>query len=322
VRIGIIGGGAIGLLFGAKLAMAGENVTIWTRTAEQRESIVKAGISLTDELGTEHFLRVAGETLSEARLRDAEKNGLSPADWYLLALKQTDLTSEAIDVIARLIVTTPGTPPLVCLQNGTGHLGKLAAAAKGRFAIYNAVTSSGAKREDIRSVRHTGSGPLYLESSTDGVRQKMLLNCFIRAGFDASLSNDIHNRVFQKLLINAIINPLTAIYDMTNGELPAHSGRLSLMKALHDETASILRAAGMEDWPDSWSGVLGVCERTSLNVSSMLADVRAGRRTEIDAINGEVVRLGASSGLGAPLNECMLRLVSTLGSGDAANGDR
>lgn len=310
------------MLFGAKLAMAGEEVTVWTRTKEQSESIAKAGIRLLDEQGAEHVLRVLGEPLSEARMRRDGKEGLNPVDCYLLALKQTDLTRDAIDRIAKLIVTTPGRPSLVCLQNGTGHLEKLAEAAAGRFAICNAVTSVGAKREDIRSVRYTGHGSIYLEGSTDAVRQKMLLDSLVRAGFDASLSNDIHNRVYQKLLINAIINPLTAIFDMTNGELPAHPRRRSLMKALHDETVSILEAAGMTEWPDSWSGVLGVCERTSRNVSSMLADVRAGRRTEIDSINGAIVRLAVSLGLRAPLNESMLRLVETFGSGKEANGDR
>ena len=68
----------------------------------------------------------------------------------------------------------------------------------------------------------------------------------------------------------------------------------------------------MDEWPDSWEGVLSVCERTSLNVSSMLADIRAGRKTEIASINGEIVRLAAAMGMQAPINESVLRLVEEL----------
>lgn len=310
------------MLLGAKLAMAGEQITIWTRTKEQSERIGKSGITLWDEHGAELVLRVKADTLSRKRLADPERIERLAADWYVLALKQTDLTREAVDDIVELIGTTPGRPSLLCLQNGTGHIERLKAAAEGRFAVIAGVTSFGAKREDSRTVRYTGLGPLYVEASQDTVRQKMLLTSLVRAGFDASLSNDIHNRVYQKLLVNAIINPLTAIFDLTNGELPAHSGRRKLMKELHDETAAILAAAGMKEWPDSWAVVLGVCERTSRNISSMLSDAREGRKTEIASINGEVIKLGARNGLQAPLNESVLRLVEALGGGSAANGER
>lgn len=323
MRIGIIGGGAIGLLLGAKLALAGDHVTIWTRTLEQSESIGKAGIRLWDEHDSEHVLRVAADSMSqEQHAVSVKEEKLPDADWYVLALKQTDLNPQSIAAIVRLIGMTPGRPPLLCLQNGTGHIERLKAAAEERFAVVGGVTSIGAKREDLRSVRYTGRGTLYLEDSKDDIRQKMLLESLIRAGFDASLSNDILNHVYQKLLVNAIINPLTAIFDQPNGELPEHSGRRLLMKALHDETAAILSAAGMMDWPDSWSGVLDVCKRTSRNVSSMLSDVRDGRKTEIDSINGEVIRLGARNGLQAPLNESMLRLVEALSASGEANRDR
>lgn len=321
MRVGIIGGGSIGLLFGAKLAEAGAEVTIWTRTEEQTAAITSAGIRLLDGQRGERVVRARGEWLSDEKLTAAsaalaEAEGIMPVDWYLLALKQTDLTAETVDRIGRLLRLTPGYPDLLCLQNGIGHMEKLTAVTAGYSCVYNAVTSVGAKREDARSVRHTGEGQLFIASTSAPeavIRQKMLLATLIRAGFDASLSNDIHNRVYQKLLVNAVINPLTALFDIQNGELPGRPARRSLMKALHDETVNVLRAAGMTEWPDSWEGVLAVCERTSRNVSSMLADIRAGKRTEIAAINGEIVRLAAAMEMQAPLNESVLRLVEALG---------
>ncbi|WP_461671216.1 ketopantoate reductase family protein, partial [Mycobacterium tuberculosis] len=171
-------------------------------------------------------MRVAADSMSqEQHAVSVKEEKLPDADWYVLALKQTDLNPQSIAAIVRLIGMTPGRPPLLCLQNGTGHIERLKAAAEERFAVVGGVTSIGAKREDLRSVRYTGRGTLYLEDSKDDIRQKMLLESLIRAGFDASLSNDILNHVYQKLLVNAIINPLTAIFDQPNGELPEHSGR-------------------------------------------------------------------------------------------------
>ena len=86
-----------------------------------------------------------------------------------------------------------------------------------------------------------------------------------------------------------------------------------LMQALHQETYAILTEAGMKRSDGSWDSVLQVCEKTSSNVSSMLADVRAGRRTEIAAINGAVSRLAAQLGVDSPLNDAVTTLIEAYG---------
>lgn len=313
--IHIVGGGAIGLLFAAKLSLAEVDTILWTRTEEQNRLLREQGLTLVNGQGEEQHVRVKSEWLHEDRISVQEKEERL---WILLAVKQTAIDDELLAHVKALTGRAKnGGASVICLQNGIGHTERLAAALDGT-PVYAAVTTEGAKRENGRKVRHTGIGELWIgDTGLNGQKnaelsenaQKMLLLSLQKAGFHAFLSKDMNNRVCQKLLINAVINPLTAIFDVTNGQLPQQHRRLQLMQALHNETYEILTAAGMERVDNSWDVVLDVCSRTSGNVSSMLADVRAGRRTEIDAINGAVSRLAARLGLKSPLNDAVTALI-------------
>lgn len=324
MQFDIIGGGSIGLLYGARLAEAGADVTIWTRSEEQASMLLSNGIALRELDGaSERIVKVRSRwSRDAANLSTPSVVKNRAADrWILLTVKQTDLNEELLDQLAH-IAAYGGHPPaaVICLQNGIGHLEKL----QNRLLhtpLIAAVTTEGAKRLDGRSVEHTGKGQLFLAEWTENQRkqddsfeiaQKMLVNMLQSAGFTIKLSNDIDNRIFSKLLINAVINPLTAIFDVTNGELPNHSTRENLMRALYGESEKILRAAGMTTEIDGWQQIIEVCKLTSGNVSSMLSDIRAGKETEISAINGGIVRLAESCGLEAPLNKAIIELVQAL----------
>jgi len=320
LHIDVIGGGAIGLWLAANLAAAGEDVTLWTRTERQSFLITEAGIGLTDTDGNFRTVRVQSESLHRPRVLAQKVKGEEDS-WIILAVKQTAIDKALIELL-RELTEVRGRTALLCLQNGIGHLERLASEL-GSVPIYAAVTTMGAKREDERRVMLAGTGELWIGDRAencpeiDEIRaksQKKFLLSLQKAGFQAFLSNEINNRIFHKLLINAVINPLTAIFDVTNGELPRHERRVHIMRALHNETADILKRAGMRDQGDSWAQVLDVCVRTSANVSSMLADVRAGRETEIRAINGAVARLAASYGMNAPMNEAMAAIVESYAS--------
>lgn len=324
MQFDIIGGGSIGLLYGARLAEAGADVTIWTRSEEQASMLLSNGIALRELDGaSERIVKVRSRwSRDAANLSTPSVVKNRAADrWILLTVKQTDLNEELLDQLAH-IAAYGGHPAaaVICLQNGIGHLEKL----QNRLLhtpLIAAVTTEGAKRLDGRSVEHTGKGQLFLAEWTENQRkqddsfeiaQKMLVNMLQSAGFTIKLSNDIDNRIFSKLLINAVINPLTAIFDVTNGELPNHSTRENLMRALYGESEKILRAAGMTTEIDGWQQIIEVCKLTSGNVSSMLSDIRAGKETEISAINGGIVRLAESCGLEAPLNKAIIELVQAL----------
>ncbi|WP_054027954.1 ketopantoate reductase family protein [Bacillus sp. FJAT-28004] len=325
MQIDVVGGGSLGLLYGAKLAEAGAHVTIWTRSEEQAALLESQGVRLRELAGTsEKLIRVKGSwsgSVSEHReLQDTKKNH-TDFRWVLLTVKQSDLDEAFLNILALLLSSYEGeSAAVVCMQNGIGHLERI----KNRFPnypLFAAVTTEGAKRLDSRSVEHTGKGQLWLgewdgnernrDESLD-ISQKMLISLLETAGFTSFLSKDLENRIFNKLLINAVINPLTALLDVENGQLPLHTSGVKLMQALYEETEFVLVHAGMTLPGNGWELIINVCRQTSRNISSMLSDVRAGRTTEIEAINGGVVWLAEKNGLQAPLNQAVVKMVQAL----------
>lgn len=127
-------------------------------------------------------------------------------------------------------------------------------------------------------------------------------------------SSEISESQLQKLVVNAVINPLTAVFRCQNGELLNSPTKLALMKLLVNETGPIVRALSQTP-SDSFSDqrlvdlVLAVAQKTGANTSSMLQDVQADQRTEIDYINGYLVAQGTRLGLPATCNAAIVRLV-------------
>lgn len=325
MQVVVIGGGAIGLLYAARLALSGVRVHVVTRTAQQAAALAGAGLRCRIE--DEEAVAAV-----EASTWDTCGAELMSAQWVLLTVKQTALDAGLIGALSRLLQPDAA---LICLQNGIGHLGPLQEGLP-HARIYAAVTSEGALREDCATVRMTGRGQLHFGpppswdyggdrnvdacQAADGGRsdpripeqEKMLLGMLRKAGIDAFLSNDMGNRIYRKLLINAVINPLTAIFGVENGLLPEHPFRLALMNRLHKETEAVLLRAGMEPQADAWQRLLDVCRLTAPNVSSMLADARNGKLTEVDWINGGVAKLAHRLGMEAPLNEAVRIMVHAL----------
>jgi len=310
LKIHIVGGGAIGLLHAGRLSLAGQEVTVWTRTEGQAEQLRTEGIRLEDLGGEARNVSVLSYSLASLQTKQSG-DGDSPS-WIILTVKQTHIDVPLLLQLQRLCNKHAA---LLCLQNGIGHMDKLLEFLPDT-ALYAGVTSVGARRLDARGVRHTGEGELWLgpvnQGENDEKLQNLLLNMLKSAGFSVQLSNEMKDRICQKLLVNAVINPLTAIYDTTNGELPQHPSRLKLMHSLFEETLSILTADGMKPAGDEWQRLLQVCSATAANVSSMLSDVRAGRETEIDWINGGISGLARRYELPSPLNDAVTALVKQL----------
>jgi 2-dehydropantoate 2-reductase len=307
LKIHIVGGGAIGLLHAGKLAQSGQEVIVWTRTETQAALLQKEGIELEALDGSVRKAAVNSHSLSNLEALLAE-DPVEPA-WILLTVKQSHIDELLVGQLKKL--SGPQTA-MLCLQNGIGHLDKLSHALPD-LALYAGVTSEGARRIEENGVRHTGKGQLWFGPANwdkkDENLQNLLLNVLQSAGFSVGLSNQMRDQIYQKLLINAVINALTAIFDITNGELPRHPSRIKLMHSLYQETSTILTADGMILAGDGWQLVLDVCEATSANVSSMLSDVRSRRETEIDWINGGVSAVAKRYGIPSPLNDAVTALV-------------
>lgn len=305
----IIGGGAMGLLYAARLAIGGHEVQVGTRTSRQAEILRTRGIELATPEGTTQ-IGVQAEAMEHRSI--AAWREFRP-DAVMLTVKQYHVTSELVRWLGEHL---PEQTPVYCTQNGIGHLERLRTELL-TLQVLAAVTTEGALRTGLRNVRYTGAGELWLEmeppqGKKEPNRQKMLLAAMEKAGIAVYLSNQMEDRMYRKLLFNCVINPLTALYGVKNGELPEDRARLAHMKALYEETATILHAAGMELHGDEWNGVLKLCRRTSDNESSMLRDIRSGRPTELAWINGGVIELAHRSGFRAPVNEEIVARIASL----------
>jgi 2-dehydropantoate 2-reductase len=147
---------------------------------------------------------------------------------------------------------------------------------------------------------------------SDGRSDKLagLADALRSAGFETHVERDVASLVWSKLVINVGINSLTALLGVTNGKLPESEECRALVGDLVGEAVSVARARGITlSYADPVSAVLEVARKTGANRSSMLQDFDRKRETEIDFMNGAIVREAAAAGIPAPVNATMVRLV-------------
>jgi 2-dehydropantoate 2-reductase len=140
----------------------------------------------------------------------------------------------------------------------------------------------------------------------------LLVEMLEKAGFHTVMSKNMDVRIWSKLTINAVINPLTAILRVKNGDLLLSPWVRSLMNDLYQETRMVATAKGILLPDELWDTMLSVCEATSLNHSSMLQDIEQSRRTEIDYINGSLVKMAKDLNLEIPTHQTVYHLVKAL----------
>ncbi|GAB7387674.1 hypothetical protein BSNK01_15110 [Bacillaceae bacterium] len=303
VKIAIVGAGAIGLLLAHRLAdsLQGE-LCLVTRTARQAETIQREGVEVIERDGKQTGKRVLAFPFF----------ALSGSfDLCVLAVKQTQLVTAARGILPFLAPDAP----LICLQNGIGHVERLAElVAKER--IYPAVTTQGAYKCSSRLVRHTGDGKTWIGGFREKPDRRVadLLARLARTRFPFTWDEGIEARIWRKLAVNCVINPLTALFGCRNGELLASQQALFLMRRIFREVQAVARKEGYELGDDLWQEIVAVCRNTSSNKSSMLQDIESCRPTEIDALNGALVRLADRHRLSLAYNDKLYALVTLFAS--------
>lgn len=322
-RFTVIGAGALGTLFAVRLSEAGYEVEVVVRRTERQAEIEAAGLRLIDAVSgsKDQSARAVITAFPRVRLWGGKetfggKDGSGP-HFILLALKQSAITRELGLELGRRMGPSAW---IVCLQNGIGHLEMLAAHVPAE-RLLSAVTTEGAMISAAGEAVHTGRGMTWIgaageeSSEVSEIAQKNLVYWLELAGFSASMSKNISSRIWQKLLINAVINPLTALLRVPNGELLTLPGAGELMRALYEEGVALARALDIRLEPDLWEQLLEVCRRTANNRSSMLQDITAGRLTEIDAITGGLLREADRGGIALPTHLTVYRLIKAAEAG-------
>ncbi len=290
----ILGTGAMACLFGARLARQ-VPVTLLGTWREGLEALRERGIRLQD-----------GERETTVSVRASSDPADAAGATHALVLVKSWQTARAARMLKDCL--SPGGVAL-SLQNGLGNLETLQEhLGEERAAL--GVTTIGATLVGPGHVRAGGSGPIHLMPHP---RLGPLSGALCTAGFEVVEAEDLEGLLWSKLVVNACINPLTALLRAPNGDLLRRPSARRLMGAVAEETASVAAARGVRlPFEDPAAAAEGVAERTSENHSSMLQDVLRGAPTEIEAINGAVVREGERLGVPTPINRTLWRLVRAL----------
>ena len=279
----ILGAGSMGCLWAYYLQKTGHTVTLVCRQPPAMPTLTL----IRD--GHHHSTNMALVTPQQA---DAIDN--------LLVCVKAPQTADALAAIAHAI--TPRTT-LVLLQNGMGHHA-LAAQQFPANPLYCAVTTEAALRMQPLTVEHTGAGITQLGALSRNLDKQLLnkLHCELQT----RQHPDIHTAMWQKLVVNCCINPLTVIYDCKNGELADNFMAQMQISDIINECRAVAAASGHEKTLATIDKqVRDVIMLTADNSSSMRQDLHHGRQTEIDYLNGYIAHLGEQLGIATPVNRQM-----------------
>ncbi|MDD5166696.1 MAG: 2-dehydropantoate 2-reductase, partial [Candidatus Omnitrophica bacterium] len=239
---------------------------------------------------------------------DTKKVG--EADLVIICVKSYD-TKEAITHAKPLVGKST---KVLTLQNGIGNI-EIIGEVVGNDKVIGGVTNLGATLLSVGRVRHAGHGETVI-GRIDGkipVELRSIREIFNKVGFETRISRDIKGLLWSKLIINVGINALTAITRLNNGKLVEFAGTRKILREAVTEAVRVAKRKRIKlIYDDPLAKVEAVCEATAGNVCSMLQDVLRKKRTEIDYINGVIVRQGQELGIPVPVNAILVDLVKTI----------
>jgi len=308
MKIVIVGPGAMGCLFAAflskSLTCSGRQVKqeVWflDKNKERTEKINQTGIIIEG---------ISGNWQAKVRVTVDAKD-IGQADLLIIAVKSYD-TKEAISQ-ARALLTH--NTRVLTLQNGIGNI-EIISEVVGNEKVIGGVTNQGATLLGVGHIRHAGRGETVI-GRIDGkipVEMRSIRELFNKVGLETRISRDIKGLLWSKLIINVGINALTAITRLNNGRLIEFEGTRRILRETVTEAIRIAKRKRIKlIYDDPLAKVEAVCEATATNVSSMLQDVLRKKRTEIDFINGVIVRQAQELGIPVPVNSLLVDLVKII----------
>ena len=281
MKIGIIGGGSIGLLFAFYLSEK-YPVCLYVRTKEQLELIQSKGLFLRQlELEKQKFI--------EVKLY-SEWSGCE--DLTIIAVKQYHLNRLMDDLYAHSRLDKS----ILFLQNGMGHIKYL---DKLKGEVYVGTVEHGAMRLEPNMVLHTGIGSTKISSirlSCSRILEMIAVES--DKSFSFIIEEDYENMLLKKLVVNAVINPLTAVLGIENGALIENKHYFELVKMIFSEIEQCLQLQNSQPY---FENIVTVCKKTAHNQSSMLCDLEGKRPTEVDAILGYILEKSAEREINTPI---------------------
>jgi 2-dehydropantoate 2-reductase len=289
----IVGSGAMACLFAARLAAMGQPVWMLGSWAAGMQALNDQGVRMVDPDGQIRAYTV--QVTADPRVCQGVQ--------YALVLVKSWQTERAASQLAQCLA--PDGLALT-LQNGLGNR-EILSQALGPQRVALGVATSGANLIGPGLVQPAGEGVITL-----GIHSQLsaLADLLREADFVVESNADTSSLLWGKLVINATINPLTALLGVPNGALLALPAARTLLSSTAREAASVAIAQGVRlPYPDPVVAIEAIARQTARNYSSMLQDLRRGAPTEIEAINGAIVRAGEHTGVPTPINRSLWQLI-------------
>ncbi len=291
----IVGPGSMGLMHAGLLARAGVSVTVLDYRPERAAYFNEAGITVRGAAGDFH---VPVRVMAVA----AEVPPPDLAVFFVKAYSTAGALRHAQDALTEHTC-------LLTLQNGLGNYELLMDYAGGR-PVLAGTTSSGAYRTADGEVLIAAVGDIQIAGAdAAGSIAAGVCEMFASGGLPAQVCPDPAALLWRKAIVNAAINPLAALAGVRNGILLEVPGLRPLLRGLAQEAEQIASAAGIVISEDMVATAEKVAAQTAQNRCSMLQDLQAGRRTEIEQINGRIAAVGRQHDVSSCLNETITRLV-------------
>ena len=297
MKVAVVGAGAMGCLYAAAFHRAGADVTLVDVNAEHIAAINARGLELDTRAGV--------ETLPLPAVRP--ENAGEPTDLVVLFTK-TFHTDTALSGVSAII--GPNTHVLT-LQNGLGN-DEAVARHVAHDQVIAGVSTLPSDLVGPGRVRSHGEGgsKIYPAFGGDTAFARRVADLLTAGGLPTHLEPDIRAAIWSKAIFNAAMNTLCALTRRTPGFLGSHEEAKALIRAVVLEGVAAANASGVaiESQPILDLTVVSVTDHAD-HEASMLQDVKAGRPTEVDAINGAIVRAAQAAGVAVPVTETLLRLV-------------
>lgn len=285
MKITVLGCGALGQIWLAALAAQGIEVQGWLRVPQPYCPV--------------NVVNLDGTVTNKTFIAN-DPRFLAESDLLLVTLKAWQV-SEAVKNLQFILREDC---PVLLLHNGMGTLDELRTLTQ---PLLRGITTHAAKRDDTVIV-HVAAGTTHIgPTSPDGAQLSELAEVLQQALPDVAWHNDVTSAAWQKLAVNCVINPLTVLYDCPNGDLLDHAQEVA---ALCNEVATVMEREGEHTSREALLDyVNAVIASTAANTSSMLQDIRAQRRTEIDYITGYIIRRARAQGLSTPENNRLYEII-------------
>ena len=299
MKIAMLGAGAMGGLYSAYLSRQNE-VTVIDVNAALVEKISADGLLLHEPDGSTEIFRPAAVT---------DSLGMEPVDLVVVFVKAM-FTAAALENNRHII--GPNTY-LMTLQNGSGHEDTL-----GQFAdpahLVIGVTQHNASIAGLGETRHGGSGKTVIGCpSGNSAALLPIAEAFSTCGLECIVSDEVQQMIWGKLFTNVSASALTGLLQVPLGFISADPHAWAACRRLIEETVAVAAGMGMSfDLEEKCAEVKAICDRSPQGLTSIYADLRDGRRTEVDTISGSVVRAGAKYGVPTPSHALLIDLIHAM----------